>query len=218
MGHTQTIVAFIVSCIFILLTFGFNENAYSISDLDINILNGSDLDCVYNPANASVDSRHFSYDDAISREYLYGPFSARASCISAFVLVIGAFVMAIVSSGLDFDMEAGKYRKGGCIHEGDTVSFVSGVIFRLLIGGSFFSMFLSFTCSFAALIHQGYVPSSLGERERELFEDCTDSVLSRTFVLKLSVFFSSLSALSAMFLMYAVHYDKKASRQHSSKI
>jgi len=215
MGHTQTFVAFIVSCIFILLTFGFNENAYSISDLDIDILNGSDLDCVYNPANASVYSRPFSYDDAISREYLYGPFSARASCISAFAMTIGAFVMAIVSSGLDFDMEAGKYRKGGCIHEGDTVSFISGVIFRLLVGGSFFSMFLSFTCSFAALLHQGYVPSSLGDR---VFEDCPDSVLSRTFVLKLSVFFSSLSALSVVFLMYAVRYDEKASRQYSSKI
>lgn len=218
MGYIQTIVSFVVTCIFILIVLGFNETVYSVVDMSESILSEKYQGCRYNMSSDSVYLDSFTESDEFAREFLYGSFSVRGSCISSIVLAIGVFVMAIISKDLDFDMEAGKYRNSSCFHEGDTIAFISGILFRLLVAGGLFSSSISFACSLLALSKQNYVPVQLSESVSQQFGECVDSQLYRNFTLKLLIFFSSMMTISFMFLPYAVHYDKKASEENYNKI
>ena len=83
---------------------------------------------------------YFNENDDISREFLYGGFSARGAAISAIVLSIGTFVLAVTVRELDLDMDAGKYVGKSWFHEGDTKKFVAGVFYRLMMAGIVLSL------------------------------------------------------------------------------
>lgn len=232
MAYTQTLVATLAVVVFLMVTLALNEGVYLDSDLntrlDVNTysnLEDAPKDCRFTSATNSSTTTYgldkYSVEDDIAREFLYGGFSARASVISAVVLSIGAFVIAIVAPDLDFDQEAAKYKGGSWFHEGDTKTFVAGVLFRLMVVGAILSMSVATLCSFGALNQQGYVPSAgldMGEEDsnpRELPDECDGddigSVVHRSDSLKASTFFAALSVFSIAFMAYAVKYDKKAS-------
>tara|TARA_B110001450_G_C17661940_1_gene497636 strand:- start:1752 stop:2456 length:705 start_codon:yes stop_codon:yes gene_type:complete len=234
MAYTQTLVATIAVLVFIIVTLALNEGVYLDSDLNtrLDVNTYSDLadapkDCRFTRATtdniATYGLDKYSVEDDIAREYLYGGFSARASVISAVVLSLGAFVIAVVAPDLDFDQEAAKYKGGSWFHEGDTKTFVAGVLFRLMVVGAILSMSVATLCSFGALNQQGYVPSAgldMGEADtdpRALPTECEGddigSVVHRSDSLKASTFFSALSVFSIAFMAYAVKYDKKASAE-----
>lgn len=225
MPYTQTIVATAFSLIFILITLGFNESVYSSSDLNTLLNKDTYLnktlapeDCRFITSNFSVS--YFTESDDIAREFLYGGFSARGGCISALVLVVGMFVIAIVSDKIDTDMLAAKYVDGSWIHQGDTQTFMIGVIYQLMFTGALLSLILTILCILSALSHQTYVPS-VGidfNREdynpRELSDECSnssDNVVHRSDFLKVSLFFSAGCLISVYFVDYSLRYDKKAS-------
>ena len=231
MAHTQTLVATVAVLVFILLVLGLNEGVYLNSDLNerldvsVHILADAPKDCRFTRATdtskTSYGLDNYSVEDDIAREFLYGGFSARASVISAVVLSLGAFVIAVVAPDLDFDMEAAKYKGGSWFHEGDTKTFVAGVLFRLTVVGAILSMSVATLCSMGALSQQGYVPSvglDFGVEDsdpRALPSECVGddigSVVHRSDSLKASTFFSCVSVFSLVFMAYAVKYDKKAS-------
>lgn len=233
MPYTQTIVATLAVLISVILTLGLNEGVYQNTDLNVRL----DQNTYATPSDAPVDCRftsassvstvykldHYSVEDDIARELLYGGFSARGGVISAIVLSLGAFVIAVVVPDLDFDMDAAKYKGGSWFHEGDTKKFVGGVLFRLTVVCALLSMSISALCSVVALSQQGYVPSAgldFGVDDsdpRALPAGCDGddigNVVHRSDSLKASVFFSVLSVFAIGFMAYAVKYDKKASKE-----
>ena len=232
MAVTQTIVATVAVLFSVLLTLGLNEGVYNNTDLNVRL----DVNTYTVTANAPRDCRftsattdsttyqldNYSVEDDIAREMLYGGFSARGAVISAVVLAIAAFVIAVVVPDLDFEMDAAKYEGGSWFHEGDTKKFVSGVLFRLTVAGALLSMSISTLCSMGALSQQGYVPGvglDFGVEDsnpRELPTACDaddiGNVVHRSDSLKASVFFSATSVFAIVFMAYAVKYDKKASK------
>ena len=231
MAKTQTIVASIVTLVFILATLFLNEAVYSDRDLNVRLdvntysnISEAPADCRFTRATnireTSLGKDNFSVEDDIARELLYGVFSARGATISAIILSVFAFILSVIGIGLDLDMDAAKYPSGAWIHVGDTKSFVGGVLFRLLVVGSLLSMFLAALCSLGALVQQGYVPSAgldMGQEDfnpRKLPDDCTDlddNVIRRSDNLKGSLFTSTASIVAIGFMVYAIKYDIKAS-------
>ena len=225
MAYTQTILATLAVLISVILTLGLNEGVYNETDLNIRLdgatygFDDSPQDCRF--LDSALAKTTYSVDDDIAREFLYGVFSARGAAISAIVLSLAAFVIAVVAPDLDFDLGAAKYKDGSWFHEGDTKAFVAGVLFRLVVAGALLSMSISTLCSMGALSHQGYVPGIGldfgvdGLNPRLLPEECKGdeigNVIHRSDSLKSSVFFSVLSVFAIGFMAYAVKYDKKAS-------
>ena len=164
----------------------------------------------------------FNENDDISREFLYGGFSARGAAISAIVLSIGTFVLAVTVPELDLDMDAGKYVGKSWFHEGDTKKFVAGVFYRLMVAGIVLSLGILGATSVGALFLQGFVPSAgvdyddtddFSSRDVSECKDIDDSVVYRSDALKASVFLSGVSVIAVGFLAYAVKYDRKASEK-----
>ncbi len=165
---------------------------------------------------------YFNENDDISREFLYGGFSARGAAISAIVLSIGTFVLAVTVPELDLDMDAGKYVGKSWFHEGDTKKFVAGVFYRLMVAGIVLSLGILGATSVGALFLQGFVPSAgvdyddtddFSSRDVSECKDIDDSVVYRSDALKASVFLSGVSVIAVGFLAYAVKYDRKASEK-----
>ena len=225
MAYTQTLAATLVLLIFILLTLGLNEGVYSNTDLNVRLdwdsYDNKTLaprDCTW--MNGQLDNGSFTIRDDVARELLYGGFSARGGTISAIVLSIGAFVIAIVVGDIDSEMTA-TYEGGSWFHSGNTKSFVAGVIFRLLVVGTALSMTVSSFCTLGALVYQYYVPSAgldFGvddfdpRKLPEVCEDLDDNIIHRSDSLKASLFFSIASVFFVGVMSYYVHYDKKASK------
>ena len=228
MAYTQTLAATLVLLIFILITLVLNEGVYSNTDVNVRLdwdsytnktLAPQEQDCTWSRGELSIE--RFTTGDDAAREFLYGGFSARGGTISAIVLGIGAFVIAIVVGDIDTEMEA-KYEEGSWFHRGNTKAFVTGVIFRLLVVGTALSMTISSVCTLGALLYQGYVPSAgldFGVEDanpRELPKACSDlddNVVHRSDSLKASLFFSIASVFFVSVMSYYVHYDKKASKE-----
>lgn len=226
MAYTQTLAATLVLLIFILITLVLNEGVYSNTDVNVRLDWDSytnktlaPQDCTWSGGELSIE--RFTIGDDAAREFLYGGFSARGGAISAIVLGIGAFVIAIVVGDIDTEMEA-IYEEGSWFHRGNTKAFVAGVIFRLLVVGTALSMAISSVCTIGALLYQGYVPSAgldFGVEDanpRELPEACSDlddNVVHRSDSLKASLFFSIASVFFVRVMSYYVHYDKKASKE-----
>ena len=165
---------------------------------------------------------YFNENDDISREFLYGGFSARYAAVSAIVLSIGTFVLAVTVPELDLDMDAGKYVGKSWFHEGDTKKFVAGVFYRLMVAGIILSLGILGATSVGALFLQGFVPSAgvdyddtddFSSRDVSECKDIDDSVVYRSDALKASVFLSGVSVIAVGFLAYAVKYDRKASEK-----
>jgi hypothetical protein len=163
---------------------------------------------------------HFNENDDISREFLYGGFSARYAAVSAIVLSIGTFVLAVTVPELDLDMDAGKYVGNSWFHEGDTKKFVAGVFFRMMVAGLVLSLGMLGATSVGALFLQGFVPSAgvdyddaddFSTRDLSECDGIADNVVYRSDALKASVFLSGVSVIAVGFLAYAVRYDRKAS-------
>ena len=168
---------------------------------------------------------YFNENDDISREFLYGGFSARGSAVSAIVLSIGTFVLAVTVPELDLDMDAGKYVDKSWFHEGDTKKFVAGVFYRLMVAGIVLSLGILGATSVGALFLQGFVPSAgvdyddtddFSSRDVSECKDIDDSVVYRSDALKASVFLSGVSVIAVGFLAYAVKYDRKASEKKAA--
>ena len=225
MPYTQTLVASLFLFVSILISLGFNEGVYSSVDLNtrLNAATYSNVslapkDCRYGMNNWILGN--FTENDDIAREFLYGGFSARGSAISSIVLVLGALILSLVCNDLDFDMSAARYINGSWIHEGNTKTFVSGVLYQLMMTGSVLSVMVMSACILVSFSKQGYVPS-LGidfgvedNEPRKVPELCSavdDNVVHRSDSLKVSLFFSLGSLLSIYFVDYAIRYDKKAS-------
>lgn len=218
MSYTQTVIATLFLLIFLLVTLGFNEGVYSSVDLNVRFASGHLKDCRFLDDNYTVSD--FTKEDDIAREFLYGGFSARGGAISAIVLSIGVFVLAIVVPKLDLDMSAAKYKNGSWLHQGDTLTFVIGVLYQLFISASVLSVLILSSCTIMALSKQCYVPSigiDFGVEDynpRKLPGACSelsDNIVRRTDYLKASLFFSLASLIAIRFMDYAVRYDKKAS-------
>jgi len=228
MAYTQTLAATLVLLIFILITLGLNEGVYSNTNVNVRLdwdsypnktLAPQEQDCKWSGGELSIE--RFTIGDDIAREFLYGGFSARGGTISAIVLGIGAFIIAIVVGDIDTEMEA-KYEEGSWFHQGNPKAFVAGVIFRLLVVGTALSMAISSVCTLGALFYQEYVPSAglnLGvedDNPRKLPEVCSDlndNVVHRSDSLKASLFFSIASVFFVRVMSFYVHYDKKASKK-----
>lgn len=164
----------------------------------------------------------FSENDDISREFLYGGFSARGAAVSAIVLSIGTFVLAVTVPELDLNMDAGKYVGKSWFHEGDTKKFVAGVFYRLMMAGIVLSLGILGATSVGALFLQGFVPSAgvdyddtddFSSRDVSECKDIDDNVVYRSDALKAAVFLSGVSVIAVGFLAYAVKYDRKASEK-----
>ena len=231
MAVTQTIVASIAVSILVILTLGLSEGVYNNTDLNVRLdvntytnITSAPKDCRF--TSASIDSTtytldNYSVEDDIAREMLYGGFSARGALISAIVLSLVAFVIAVVFPDLDFDMDAAKYKNGEWFHGGDRNKFVAGVLFRLTVAGALLSMSISTLCLMGALSQQGYVPSAgldfgvddSNPRELPVLCNADDigNVVHRSDSLKASVFFSATSFFAIVFMAYATKYDAKAS-------
>lgn len=234
MAKTQTIIAAVAVVISILVPLFLNESVYSDTDLNVRL----DVNTYSSVADAPSDCRftratdvskttlgkdNFSVEDDIARELLYGGFSARGATISGLVLALFAFILAVVGLKLDLNMDAAKYEGGSWFHEGDTQTFVSGILFKLLLVGSALSMVISTLLTVGALVQQGYVPSpglDMGVDDfnpRKLPDECDgldDNVIRRSDNLKGAIFTSALSMFALAFMFYAVLYDDKASRNH----
>ena len=174
------------------------------------------------PSSKYFMRSYFNENDDISREFLYGGFSARGAAVSAIVLSIGTFVLAVTVPELDLDMDAGKYVGKSWFHEGDTKKFVAGVFYRLMVAGIVLSLGILGATSVGALFLQGFVPSAgvdyddtddFSSRDVSECKDIDDSVVYRSDALKASVFLSGVSVIAVGFLAYAVKYDRKASEK-----
>lgn len=174
------------------------------------------------PSSKYFMASYFNENDDISREFLYGGFSARGAAVSAIVLSIGTFVLAVIIPELDLDMDAGKYVGKSWFHEGDTKKFVAGVFYRLMVAGIVLSLGILGATSVGALFLQGFVPSAgvdyddtddFSSRDVSECKDIDDSVVYRSDALKASVFLSGVSVIAVGFLAYAVKYDRKASEK-----
>ena len=232
MAHTQTLAATLALLIFILLTLVLNEGVYSNTDLNVivdeDFYSNSTLapsDCRFGLSGnnlVTLEVSKFTLADDIARESLYGGFSARGGAISAIVLSIGAFVISIVVDDIDTEMDAAKYQKGSWFHSGDTKAYVAGVLSLLMMAGTALSMAITAFCTLAALMYQGYVPSSgldFGVKDvdpREIPTVCSeldDNIIHRSDSLKASLFFAIASVFLVGIMGHFVRYDKKASSE-----